>query len=60
MDTLYLSKQEVENWKHRIQSTAVLNLRYLWSFLRERGLPSPKQVREFLQLAVGKKPGARK
>ena len=58
IDTLHLSRQEVEDWKHRIQSSAVLNHRYIWSFLRERGLPSPKQVGEFLRLAVGRKQGS--
>lgn len=59
-DTLYLSKQEVENWKHQIQSAAILNFRYMWNFLRQRGLPSPKQVSDFLRLASGKKQGIRR
>ena len=60
MDTLYLSKQEIEDWKYHIQSSVVLDFRYMHSFLRERGLPSPKQVSQFLRLAVGKKPGSGK
>ncbi|MBN2186598.1 MAG: radical SAM protein [Dehalococcoidia bacterium] len=58
MDTLYLSKQEVEDWKYHIQSSVVLDFRYMQSFLRERGLPSPKQVSQFLRLTIGRKPGA--
>jgi hypothetical protein len=57
LDTLYLSREEIEGWKHRIRKDTILNWRYIFSFLLERKQISARQIRLFLNLILGNKEG---
>lgn len=57
LDTLYLSREEIESWKYRIRKGAILNWRYIWNFLFERRRVTPRQVKLFLSLVIGRKGG---
>ena len=56
-DTLYLSRQEVEEWKYRIRKKAILNWRYIRSFLFERKQVTARQLGLFLRLVAGLRGG---
>jgi len=57
LGTLTLSREEVEDWKYRIRKGAILNWRYVWSFLLERKRIRARQVKLFLRLVMGMKWG---
>jgi hypothetical protein len=57
VDTLYLSRDEIVEWKYRIRRDAILNWRYICSFLLERGRVTRRQAGLFLRLAAGCKGG---
>lgn len=57
LDTLYLSREEIEKWKYRVRRSAILNWRYIWSFLLERKRITARQVKLFLRLVMGVKGG---
>ena len=59
LDTLYLSGEEIENWKHRVRREVILNWHYIWSFLLERRRITTRQAKLFLSLATGRKEGWR-
>ncbi len=51
--TLYLSREQVEQWKHSIRRSAILNPRYIWRFLLERKRVTARQAGLFLRLTLG-------
>jgi radical SAM superfamily enzyme YgiQ (UPF0313 family) len=51
--TLHLNKEEIENWKNRIERTGILRLGYMWRFIRERRL-KPKHLNQFVSLLLGR------
>jgi radical SAM superfamily enzyme YgiQ (UPF0313 family) len=55
--TLYLSRQEIEEWKYRIRKRAILNWRYIRSFLFERKRITTRQMGLFLRLTAGLRGG---
>ena len=55
VNTLYLTREQLEQWKERIRRSAILNPRYIWRFLLERRQVSIRQAKLFLQLSVGKR-----
>jgi radical SAM superfamily enzyme YgiQ (UPF0313 family) len=57
LPTLYLSGEEIENWKYRIRRNAILNWRYMRNFLLERRRVTVRQVKLFLRLIMGMKRG---
>ena len=57
VDTLYLSRDEIMEWKYRMRRDAILNWRYIRSFLFERRRVTLRQAGLFLRLAAGRKGG---
>jgi radical SAM superfamily enzyme YgiQ (UPF0313 family) len=55
IDTLYLSREQVERWKDRIRRSAIFNWRYIFRFLLERRHITKRQARLFLELIVHRK-----
>lgn len=53
LDTLYLSREEIEQWKNKISRANILNLKYPWRFLREGKRIKPKHFKKFLGLLLG-------
>ena len=54
VDTLYLTREQLEQWKEKIRRSTILNSHYIWNFLRERRHVSIKQAQQFLKLVIGK------
>ncbi len=57
IDTLYLSREEIMEWKYRIRRGAILNWRYIFSFMFERKRVTSRQAGLFLRLVAGSKGG---
>ena len=53
------SREEIENWKHRVRREVILNWHYIWSFLLEMRRITTRQAKLFLSLATGMKEGWR-
>jgi radical SAM superfamily enzyme YgiQ (UPF0313 family) len=51
--TLYLSEEELEEWKRQIGRTGIFQPAFLWRFLKERRL-RPKHIAQFTSLLLGK------
>jgi radical SAM superfamily enzyme YgiQ (UPF0313 family) len=51
--SLFLSREGLEEWKHRIGRAGILQPRYLWRFLRERRLQR-KHIGQFFSLLRGR------
>jgi radical SAM superfamily enzyme YgiQ (UPF0313 family) len=54
LDTLYLSREEIEEWKNKIFRSRVLNRKYIWRFLLERKRIKARHFSQFLRLLLGK------
>lgn len=53
------SREEIENWKHRVRREVILNWHYIWSFLLEMRRITTRQAKLFLSLVTGMKEGWR-
>lgn len=54
LNTLYLSREEIERWKNRILRAAVLNPRYVFRFMLEKRRVKPGHFAKFFRLLLGK------
>jgi hypothetical protein len=54
LDTLYLSREEIERWKNKILRAAVVNPKYIWRFLLEGRRVKLGHFGQFLKLLLGK------
>ena len=54
LDTLYLSREEIERWKNKTLRATVLNPKYIWRFFLEGRRIEPRHFSQFLRLILGK------
>jgi|GEM_PF-2158882 len=54
LDTLYLSREEIERWKNKILRAAVLNPKYIMRFFLEGKRVKLGHLSQFLRLLLGK------
>jgi radical SAM superfamily enzyme YgiQ (UPF0313 family) len=54
LDTLYLSREEIEKWKYRIKRANILNPKYPWRFFREGRRIELRHFKKLPRLFLGK------
>jgi hypothetical protein len=57
IDTLYLSKKEIDDWKYAIRRDAILNWRYMRNAVLEKRPVTLRQLKLLLELTTGRKGG---